>query len=108
MTLRRKTSITMSARIFSPAWGVCAPLTRLLQRSRQQNMSLQTITNSRRKRNGNTGTKSLCRVMQAAPVAFDRKRTLEKVRTLTAGAARQGVQIVVFPEAFVSAYPRGL
>lgn len=47
-------------------------------------------------------------VVQAAPVAFDRERTLEKVRTLTAGAASQGVQIVVFPEAFVSAYPRGL
>ncbi|HEX6478469.1 MAG TPA: nitrilase-related carbon-nitrogen hydrolase, partial [Ktedonobacteraceae bacterium] len=47
-------------------------------------------------------------VVQAAPVAFERERTLEKVRTLTAGAASQGVQIVVFPEAFVSAYPRGL
>src|SRR5256885_4191262 len=47
-------------------------------------------------------------LVQAAPVAFDRECTLEKVRTLTAGAASQGAQIVVFPEAFVSAYPRGL
>jgi nitrilase len=47
-------------------------------------------------------------VVQAAPVAFDRERTLEKVRTLTAEAASQGAQIVVLPEAFVSAYPRGL
>src|SRR5947208_4434129 len=47
-------------------------------------------------------------VVQAAPVAFDRERTLEKVRTLTAEATSQGVQIVVFPETFVSAYPRGL
>lgn len=47
-------------------------------------------------------------VVQAAPVAFDRESTLEKVRTLTAEAASQGAQIVVFPEAFVSAYPRGL
>ena len=31
-------------------------------------------------------------VVQAAPVAFDRERTLEKVRTLTAGATSQGVQ----------------
>src|SRR5207248_1450771 len=56
-----------------------------------------------------TQVQSVCAaVVQAAPVAFDRERTLEKVRTLTAGAASQGVQIVVFPEAFVSAYPRGL
>jgi nitrilase len=47
-------------------------------------------------------------VVQAAPIAFDRERTLEKVRTLTGDAAGQGAQLVVFPEAFVSAYPRGL
>lgn len=47
-------------------------------------------------------------VVQAAPVAFERERTLEKVRTLTHDAARQGAQLVVFPEAFISAYPRGL
>ncbi|HEX2912686.1 MAG TPA: nitrilase-related carbon-nitrogen hydrolase [Chloroflexia bacterium] len=47
-------------------------------------------------------------VVQAAPVSFDRERTLEKVRDLAADAARQGAELVVFPEAFVSAYPRGL
>jgi nitrilase len=47
-------------------------------------------------------------VVQAAPVAFDRERTLAKVRDLTAEAARQGARLVVFPEAFVSAYPKGL
>ncbi len=47
-------------------------------------------------------------VVQAAPVAFDRARTIEKVRSLTADAAGQGAQLVLFPEAFVSAYPRGL
>jgi nitrilase len=47
-------------------------------------------------------------VVQAAPVAFDRERTLDKVAALTADAAAQGAQLVVFPEAFVSAYPRGL
>jgi nitrilase len=31
-----------------------------------------------------------------------------KVRTLTAEAALQGAQLVVFPEAFVSGYPKGL
>ena len=47
-------------------------------------------------------------VVQAAPVAFDRERTVEKVCRLTSAAADQGVDLVVFPEAFVSAYPRGL
>jgi nitrilase len=47
-------------------------------------------------------------VVQAAPVAFDRERTLEKVRALAAQAARKGARLVLFPEAFVSAYPRGL
>src|SRR5215470_18009505 len=47
-------------------------------------------------------------VVRAAPIAFDRERTLQKVRALTRDAASQGAQLVVFPEAFVSAYPRGL
>ncbi len=47
-------------------------------------------------------------VVQAAPVAFDRTATLERVRTLAGEAAAQGAQLVLFPEAFVSAYPRGL
>jgi len=47
-------------------------------------------------------------VVQAASVAFDRKRTLEKALSLTRDAARQGAKLVLFPEAFVSGYPRGL
>ncbi|HEX6973296.1 MAG TPA: nitrilase-related carbon-nitrogen hydrolase [Vicinamibacterales bacterium] len=47
-------------------------------------------------------------VVQAAPVAFDRARTLDKVAALARDAAAQGAKLVVFPEAFVSAYPRGL
>jgi nitrilase len=47
-------------------------------------------------------------VVQAASVAFDQTRTLEKARDLAADAARRGAGLVVFPEAFVSAYPRGL
>src|ERR1700693_5728776 len=47
-------------------------------------------------------------VGQAAPVVFDRERTLKKVQALSEEAARQGARLVVFPEAFVSAYPRGL
>ncbi|WP_448044278.1 nitrilase-related carbon-nitrogen hydrolase [Bradyrhizobium liaoningense] len=45
--------------------------------------------------------------VQAAPVAFDVKQTLAKVGDLTADAARRGARLVLFPEAFVSAYPRG-
>lgn len=45
--------------------------------------------------------------VQAAPVAFDVARTVEKVRDLTAQARSSGARLVLFPEAFVSAYPRG-
>ncbi|MGH8802428.1 MAG: nitrilase-related carbon-nitrogen hydrolase [Casimicrobiaceae bacterium] len=47
-------------------------------------------------------------VVQAAPIAFERERTLEKLRDLAADAARRGARLAVFPEAFVSAYPKGL
>src|SRR6516164_11010377 len=47
-------------------------------------------------------------VVQAAPVVFDVARTLAKLRDLAADAARRGARLVVFPEAFVSAYPKGL
>src|SRR5258708_40258245 len=47
-------------------------------------------------------------VVQAASVAFDCKRTLGKVLDLTRDAAKQGAQLVLFPEAVISGYPRGL
>ena len=47
-------------------------------------------------------------VVQAAPVAFDVARTLEKAGDLAAGARQRGARLTLFPEAFVSAYPRGL
>jgi nitrilase len=47
-------------------------------------------------------------VVQAAPVLFDREATVEKVRVLALDAAAQGAELVLFPEAFVPAYPRGL
>ena len=47
-------------------------------------------------------------VVQASPIVFDRERTLNKVRALTSDASSQGARLVLFPEAFVSAYPRGL
>jgi len=47
-------------------------------------------------------------VVQAAPVAFDLARTLDKAEHLAAEAARGGAALILFPEAFVGAYPRGL
>jgi len=51
---------------------------------------------------------SVVAVVQAASVAFDRKRTLEKAVDLTRDAAKAGARLVLFPEAFISGYPRGL
>lgn len=51
--------------------------------------------------------KSVVAVVQASPVIFDREKTLEKVRDLAGDAARKRAQIVLFPEAFVSCYPKG-
>lgn len=45
--------------------------------------------------------------VQAAPVAFDLERTLEKTSDLASDAAKAGAKVVLFPEAFISAYPRG-
>ncbi len=47
-------------------------------------------------------------VVQAASVAFDREQTLAKAERLCAAAAAEGAQLVLFPEAFVSGYPKGL
>jgi nitrilase len=47
-------------------------------------------------------------VVQHAPIVFDSERTLERVHDLTAEAAGLGAALVLFPEAFVSAYPKGL
>lgn len=47
-------------------------------------------------------------VVQAAPVLFDTPRTIEKLTNLTREAAAKGADLVVFPEAFVGGYPKGL
>ena len=45
-------------------------------------------------------------VVQAAPVLFDSPRSLRKLADLAADAARQGAELVVFPEAFIGGYPK--
>ena len=46
-------------------------------------------------------------VVQAAPVLFDRDATVEKTCRLVTEAADQGAKLILFPEAFIPAYPRG-
>jgi len=43
--------------------------------------------------------------VQAEPVVFDREATLDRLAERTAQAAAAGARLVVFPEAFVPAYP---
>lgn len=47
-------------------------------------------------------------VVQAAPVLFDREATVEKACRLITETAAQGAQLILFPEAFIPCYPRGL
>ena len=47
-------------------------------------------------------------VVQAAPILFDREATVVKACQLIREAAGQGAELVLFPEAFIPAYPRGL
>lgn len=45
--------------------------------------------------------------VQSSAVLFDTPATLERFKKLTAAAASDGAQLVVFPEAFVGGYPKG-
>jgi len=47
-------------------------------------------------------------VVQAAPVLFDREATVEKALGLITEAAENGAKLILFPEAFIPAYPRGM
>lgn len=46
-------------------------------------------------------------VVQAAPILFDTPKSLKKLTDLSANAAKQGAELVVFPEAFIGGYPKG-
>ncbi|WP_315118189.1 carbon-nitrogen hydrolase family protein [uncultured Clostridium sp.] len=47
-------------------------------------------------------------VVQASPVIMDLNATVEKTLILIKKAKKMGANIVVFPESFIPAYPRGL
>ena len=47
-------------------------------------------------------------VVQDSPVLFNLQLTIDKVETITKEASTHGASLVVFPEAFISAYPKGL
>lgn len=47
-------------------------------------------------------------VIQAGALPFDSKSSVEKACSLATKAAEQDARLVVFPEAFVSVYPKGL
>lgn len=54
-------------------------------------------------------TSDTCKVavVQAAPVLFDKAATIKKAVALIEQAAEKGAQLIVFPESFIPAYPRG-
>ena len=53
-------------------------------------------------------TKFIAAVVQASPVLFDLEKTLAKTAHLVSEASSKGAKLALFPEAFISAYPRGL
>src|ERR1700746_622503 len=46
--------------------------------------------------------------VQVEPVVLDRDATLDKLETVAAEAAKEGAELVVFPETFVPVYPSSL
>ncbi len=56
---------------------------------------------------GDAAPRARVAVVQAAPCLFDREATVEKACRLIRAAAGSGAQVILFPEAFIPAYPRG-
>jgi len=46
-------------------------------------------------------------VVQDAPVFFDKEKTLDQVEKVSRAYAKQGCELIVFPESFIPGYPRG-
>lgn len=57
---------------------------------------------------GDASPKVNVAVVQASPILFDREATVEKALHLVSEAAENGSKLILFPEAFIPAYPRGL
>ncbi len=47
-------------------------------------------------------------VVQAAPVLFNKKKTLDKISSLIYEAASHNAELILFPEVIIPGYPRGL
>ncbi|TLP79207.1 carbon-nitrogen hydrolase family protein [Maribacter sp. ACAM166] len=46
-------------------------------------------------------------LVQDSPVFFDKEKTIEKIENLVKTYAKQGCELIVFPESFIPGYPRG-
>ena len=57
---------------------------------------------------GDASPKVKVAVVQASPILFNREATVEKALNLVSEAAENGAKLILFPEAFIPAYPRGL
>lgn len=47
-------------------------------------------------------------VVQSAPVLFDKYKTIQKIAEQVAEASKENPKLILFPEAYIPAYPRGL
>lgn len=47
-------------------------------------------------------------VVQASPILFDKQASILKIEQLVKKATKKGAQLILFPEAFIPAYPRGM
>lgn len=47
-------------------------------------------------------------VVQASPVLFNKQKTIEKTKKYIVEAVKAGAELILFPEAYIGDYPRGL
>jgi nitrilase len=47
-------------------------------------------------------------VVQASPVLFNKQKTIEKTKKYIEEAVKEGAELILFPEAYIGDYPRGL